>query len=180
MAATGKPFLRGNQLWKLRTEIGRDRLFKDGATLWGEAILYFDWCDRNPWLRAELVKFQGEADQYDVPVGRPYTMDGLCVYLGVSGSYFRTAKGELREKIEKGKATPEEVAVLEVIEQIELTVRTQQIEGASVGVFNANLITRINGIADNINNNNTGDAVLRVTVRDAATAANLDKLETLL
>lgn len=180
MGVLGKPFLKGNQLWKLRTEVGRDRLFKDGAALWGEALLYFDWCDRNPWLRAELVKFQGEAEQYDVPLGRPYTMDGLCVYLGVSGSYFRTAKGELREKIEKKAATDEEVLVLETIEQIELTVRTQQIEGASVGVFNANLISRINGIADNVNNNNTGDAVLRVTVRDAKTAENLDKLESLL
>lgn len=172
--------LTGNQFWKLRTVHGREAIFTDGALLWAEAILYFDWCDRNPWLKAELVKHQGEAEQYDVPLGRPYSMDGLTVYLGVSGSYFRSAKANLREKDEKGKATEADLSVLEAIERIETTIRTQQIEGAAVGVFNSNLVSRLNGLADNVNNNNTGDAVIRVTVRDEKTATDLEAFEDLL
>lgn len=172
--------LTGNKLWKLRSTHGREKIFSDAAILWGEAILYFDWCDRNPWLRTELVKYQGVAEEAEVPLGRPYTMDGLTVYLGVSGSYFRSAKDNLRSKEEKGKATPEDLDILEAIERIELTIRNQQIEGASVGVFNANLISRINGIADNVNQNNTGESSLRVTVRDQKTADALDDLESLL
>lgn len=174
-------FLVGNKMWKLRTTFGRDKIFGgDGSTLWAEACKYFDWCDRHPWYRAELVKYMGSADEAEVPLGRPYTMDGLTVYLGVSGSYFRMAKGNLREKIEAKRATPDEAVLLEVIERIEQVVRTQQIEGAAVGVFNTNLVARINGIADNVNNTNTGDAVLRVTVRDQETADALDELEDLL
>lgn len=172
--------LTGNQLWKLRTKHGRNRLFGDAAILWGEACKYFDWCDRHPWEKTELVKYQGYASEAEVPLGRPYSMDGLTVYLGVSGSYFRTAKGELREKIEKGKATAAEVELLETIERIEQTIRAQQIEGAAVGVFNAGLVARINAISDSVNVSNSGEAVVRVTVRDQETAANMDELEDLL
>jgi len=175
------PRLFGNQFWKLRTKHGKDKIFGgDGSTLWAEACAYFDWCDRHPWERVELVKYQGIAEEADVPLGRPYTMDGLTVYLGVSSSYFRTAKSALKEKMEAKRATPDELELLSVIECIEQTVRTQQVEGAAVGVFNANLISRINGIADNVNQNTTGDTVLRVSVRDQQTADNLAELDDLL
>lgn len=171
--------LTGNQLWKLRTKHGRDRLFGDATLLWDEACKYFDWCDRHPWEKTELVKYQGYASEAEVPLGRPYSMDGLTVYLGISGSYFRTAKGELREKIEKGKATAAETELLEMIEQIEQMIRTQQIEGAAVGVFNAGLVARINGISDNVNVTNS-QPVVKVSVRDTETDGYLAELDDLL
>lgn len=172
--------LVGNKFWKLRTKHGRDKLFSDAATLLEEAYAYFDWCDRHPWERTELVKYKGDHSEAEIPLGRPYTMDGLTYYLGVSGAYFRAAKANLKDKIEKRKATTEDEDLLEVIYLIEQAVRTQNIEGAAVGVFSASLVARIHGIAENINNNNTGEAVVRVTVRDQKTADNLDALEDLL
>lgn len=173
--------LVGNQFWKLRTTHGRTKLFGgDGAVLWEEAVRYFDWCDRNPWQKSELVKYKGDYEIANVPLGRPYTMDGLTVYLGVSPSYFRSAKANVSEKIDSKRATPEELLLMDVYERIENTVRTQQIEGGTVGVFNAAIIARLNGLAENVNNNNTGDAVIHVSVRDKATANNMDMLEDLL
>lgn len=172
--------LTGTQFWKLRTKHGRDRLFGDPALLWDEACKYFDWCDRHPQARYELVKYKGDATEAEVPLGRPYSMDGLTAYLHVSNSYFRTAKTQLREKVEKDAVTPVEVELLETIEHIEQTVRTQQIEGAAVGIFNAGLISRLNGLADTMNVSNSGEAVLRVSVRDQMTADNMKELESLL
>lgn len=172
--------LVGNKFWKLRTKHGREKLFSDGAALMEEAFKYFDWCDRHPWERTELVKYQGFASEADVPLGRPYTMDGLTYYLGVSGSYFRSAKGNLRDKIEKQRADASEVELLEAIELIEQVVRTQNIEGAAVGVFNGSLVARIHNLAETINQNNTGDAVVRVSVRDQKTADDLATLDDLL
>ena len=80
--------LVGNKFWNLRTKHGRDRLFSDAALLWAEACKYFDWCDRHPRERVELVKYKGEANEAVVPLGRPYSVDGLTLYLGVSSSYF--------------------------------------------------------------------------------------------
>lgn len=172
--------LTGNQLWKLRTKHGRDKIFSSGAILREEAIKYFDWCDRHPWQKVELVKYKGDFEEAEVPLGRPYTVDGLTVYLGVSGGYFRAAKSNIVEKRERTRATADDLDVLDAIEWVEQVCRTQNVEGAAVGVFNTNLIARYLCMADNVNQTNTGDAVLRVTVRDQATADNLDALEDLL
>lgn len=170
----------GNKFWKLRTKHGREKIFSDAEVLREEAFKYFDWCDRHPLERMELVKYKGSASEAEVPLSRPYTMDGLTYYLGVSGSYFRGAKSNLKDKIERNKATWEEVALLETIELIEQVIRMQNIEGAAVGLFSPNLVARIHNIAENVNSNNTGDAVVRVTVRDQATADNLEALDDLL
>lgn len=171
--------LTGNQFWRLRTKHGKDKLFGDPSVLRDEACLYFDWCDRHPWLKSELVKYRGMADEAEVPLGRPYSMDGFTCYLGVSGSYFRSAKGNIKEKIERGTATAVELYLLDTIEWVEQVVRTQQIEGAAVGVFNAGLVARINGIADNTNVN-TSTPVLRVTVEGQGAAQALGDLDSLL
>lgn len=173
-------FKTKNELWKQRTTHGKDKIFGDPELLMQEALRYFDWCDRTPWMRAELVKYKGDAEHYDTPLGRPYTMDGLTVVLGVSGAYFRAAKANIRDREEKGVATPNDLAILETILTIETIVRNQQIEGAAVGVFNSNLISRMNNIADNINNVNTGETTLKVTVRDQQTADDLNELDALL
>lgn len=171
--------LTGNQLWRLRTKHGRSRIFGDPAILWEEACNYFDWCDRHPWEKTELVKHQGVATEAEVPLGRPYSVDGLTVYLGVSSSYFRTAKSELREKIEKGKATTAETELLEMIERIEQTIRTQQIEGAAVGVFSTSLVNRLNGLSDNVNVTKD-QPIVKVSVRDSETDRYLSELDDLL
>lgn len=169
-------YLKGKQ-WQLRSVHGRGKIFADGELLRAEAKLYFQWCDQNPRMKAELVKHQGTAEQYDVPLGRPYTMDGLCNYLGVSGAYFRAARIGLDAKIAKQLATVEEEELREAIAWIEDTTRNDQIEGGLVGQYNANLVSRLNGLADNVNNNVSGPAVLSISVRDDATAQNLTLLE---
>jgi len=168
--------LKGNKFWELRTKHGKDKIFSDPKTLWEEAKLYWDWCDRSPWMRPELVKYKGDAEEYEIPLGRPYSLDGLTIYLGVSGAYFRAAKINLTNKIEEGKATPIEEALLEAIEMIITVTRTQNLEGAAVNVFNANIMARQHSLAETINQNSTGDAVVRVTVRDQETADNLSAL----
>lgn len=170
------PRLKGNKLWKLRTKHGKDAIFGDAALLIQHAEAYFDWCDTHPRYRPELVKYKGDYEEAEISLGRPYSMDGLTIYLGVSESYFRTRKRELKEKIESGRATDAEVEVAEAIERIQTICRNEQIEGALVGQYKEALTARLNGIADNINQNNTGDSIVRVTVRDKETADNLDLL----
>lgn len=171
---------KGAQFWKLRSKHGRDKIFADPKVLLKEAEAYFEWCDKHPWYRAELVKYQGVADEVGVTMRRPYTMEGLTRYLGVSAGYFRAAKTNLKDKIERGKAAGCEVELLDAIEQIELVVRAQQLEGAMLGVFSPNLVARINGIAENTKVANSEGAVLRVSVRDEKTAETIKKLEEIL
>lgn len=116
----------------------------------------------------------------ELALGRPYSMDGFTIFCGVSGAYFRARKVTLNDKEEAKTATPEELAVLDTIHLIESIVRTQRFDGAAVGLFNSNLISRVDGYADNINQNNTGEVRQTVVVRDQKTADNLKKLDEML
>ena len=73
------------------------------------------------------------------PVARPYTLSGLCIYLGCSESYFRTFEFNNTENVD------DFIAVIETIKDI---IKTQQYEGAIVGAFKENIIARLQGLKD--------------------------------
>lgn len=123
--------------WKRRAKHGRDKLFANAELLWKAACNYFEWCDENPWIKKDWVG--KDAEEVERPVARPYTLSGLCLYLGVGEAYFRQFKSEQ-------KKCPPDFST--VIDQIYSTIETQQFEGAAVGAFNANIISRKLGLAD--------------------------------
>lgn len=172
--------MKGNEFWKLRTKHGRDKLFSDPVLLLETAYEYFKLCDRSPWVRPELVKYQGDATEYEISLGRPYSMDGFTIYLGVSGAYFRAAKANIKTKIEQKRATAIEEELLETIQMIETICYTQSLEGATVRVFDAGIITRRLGLTENMQINQTGEAKITVTVRDQETADDLAALDDIL
>lgn len=138
---------RRNQFWKNRSKHGRDKLFTTPDLLWTAATEYFEWCDKNPWIKNEAIKSGDYAGQIvKVPTSRPYTLTGLSLYLDVNADYFRQFKENLKEN---------EQDFSWVITRIEETIYTQKFEGAAIGAFNANIIARDLGLADNQNNTNT-------------------------
>lgn len=129
-----------NKFWELRTKHGRDKIFTTPDLLWTAATEYFKWCDDNPWIKNEAIKSGDLAGQIiKVPTSRPYTLTALCLYLGVNADYFRQFKENLKE---------DEQDFSWVITRIEETIYTQKFEGASVGMFNANIIARDLGLTD--------------------------------
>lgn len=136
---------KGNQFWKLRSKHGRDKLFASAPLLWEAAMEYFEWCDNNPWIKKDWVG--KDADEVNRPTARPYTLSGLCLYLGCNSAYFRTFKAQLPEGEEDFNT---------VITRIEETLYTQKFEGAAVGAFNANIIARDLGLVDRQENKLSG------------------------
>lgn len=134
----------GNQFWKLRSKHGRDKLFSDPEALWEAACEYFEWCGLNPWVKNEAVKSGDLAGQLiQIPTERPFTISGLCIYLGVNTKYFNDFADYTQDKdddISKGFS--------EIITRIREATYTQKFEGAAVGAFNANIIARDLGLAD--------------------------------
>lgn len=126
-----------NQLWKLRSKHGRDKLFATPELLWEAACEYFKWCDDNPWIKKEAIKSGDLAGTtMDIPTQRPYTLTGFCLYCNASEEWWRNFK----------RAGCSDF--LGVISEIESVIETQQFEGASVGAFNANIIARKLGLSD--------------------------------
>jgi hypothetical protein len=65
---------KNNQFWKARGKHGRDKIFSSPGILWEAVCEYFQWCDDNKWDGKKI---------------RPYTIEGLCVFLDIDSRTFR-------------------------------------------------------------------------------------------
>jgi DNA-packaging protein gp3 len=129
-----------NQFWRNRSTHGREKLFATAHLLKEASEEYFNWVDAHPLYNVEAVKSGDNAGMLiKVPISRPYTLSGLCTYVGCSESYFR---------VFRNTSKPSDEDFLTVIEEIENIITTQQFEGAAVGHFNANIIARKQGLKE--------------------------------
>lgn len=127
----------GNQFWKLRSKHGRDTLFESSDKLWEAACEYFEWCDDNPFTE---IDYRGkDMIMVELPKMRPYTMHGLCIYLGCNTAYFKNFKLQNKGKSEDFNA---------IITRIEEIIYNQKFSGAASGFFNPNIIARDLGLSD--------------------------------
>jgi hypothetical protein len=149
MGKGGAP--KGNEYWKLRSKHGRDKLFETPELLWEAACEYFQWCNEHPWKRREAIK-SGEmaGEVMEIDTERPYTLSGLCLYLGCNEAYFRIFKSQLPEGEQDFNT---------VISAIEQTIYTQKFEGAAVGSFNANIIARDLGLSEKTDFTSKGEQI---------------------
>ena len=123
---------RGNKFWMNRAKHGRDLLFASPTLLWEAACEYFDWCVSNPIV--DPRSFGGKQK-----IQRPFTMQGLCLFLNCNTAYFRTFKAQLKKEHKDFNT---------IIQDIEDTVYQQKFENAAIGVYNQNIIARDLGLAD--------------------------------
>lgn len=127
---------KGNQFWKLRSKHGRDKLFTTPDLLWEAACEYFEWCDKNPWIVIKDKTKGNKKETEKTPTQHPYTISGFLSYCGANAGYWSEFKDAKHEDFS------------EVISRVENIIETQQLEGAIVGAFNANIIARKLGLAD--------------------------------
>jgi len=137
----------GNQFWKLRSKHGRDKIFATPLIMWDAACEYFEYVTNNPDFETKPMAVSNgmnagsEIQMIEIPVKQPFTLQGLCLYLDCSTSYFRAFKSTLKET---------DKDFLTIIEKIEEVVYNQKFSGAASGFFNANIIARDLGIKENI------------------------------
>lgn len=137
MSSESTQFKPGNQWWLQRSKHGRDTLFESPELLWQAACEYFQKTDERKWKRKDWVG--KDAVEVEREVDTPYTMTGLCLYLGCNDSYFRNFLNQ--ERANKAEFSS-------VIENIKQVIYTQKFEGAAVGTYNANIIARDLGLRD--------------------------------
>ena len=146
---------KGNQFWKIRSKHGRDKLFATSDKLWEAACEYFEWCDANPWAETQTKEKTGNLKETtNTPTARPYTLSGLCIYLGCSTHYISQVTSRLEDDEEDFSS---------VITRIEEIIYTQKFEGAAVGAFNANIIARDLGLRDKQELSGPGGGPIEIT-----------------
>lgn len=141
------PAPKGNQFWKLRNKHGRDKLFKSAELLWEAACEYFEWVDKNPLKEQKAFSTKSGIQTTNLNLMRPYTITGLCLYLGCNQDYFNQFESNLSDKDKDFSG---------VITRIRETIYTQKFEGAACNLLNANIIARDLGLKDKQEHEHTG------------------------
>lgn len=125
-------FQNGNQFWKLRTKHGRDKLFTTPEILWDACCEYFQATDNRKWIKVEYVG--KDAERVEVPITTPYTLTGLHIFLDIDEKTWSNYK--------------QRTDYIGVITHVEKIIYTQKFEGATVGIFKENIISRDLGLTD--------------------------------
>lgn len=69
---------------------GSEVVYDNPERLLCEAYKYFAWCDNTPLYKTDVLKSGKDAGSFlEIPVLRPYTITGLCIYCGISEKTFR-------------------------------------------------------------------------------------------
>lgn len=127
-----------NSFWKLRAKHGRDKIFTSPEIFLESAYEYFEHCDLNPWMKNEAVKsgeYTGQIIQ--VPTQKPYTIQGLCIFLGITEQTWLNYSNDEKYK-----------DFFDVFTHVRQIIENNQFEGATVGAYNAAIIARKLGLAD--------------------------------
>lgn len=126
---------KGNKFYKKRAKDGRELIYKDPSELLEASYEYFDWCNKNPVKREEVIKGGILAGTtVKVNITRPYTLGGLCIHIGIGK---RTFDGYC----EREDFVPITTHIREIIQQ-------NQIEGAMSGTYKENIVARLLGLAE--------------------------------
>jgi hypothetical protein len=156
---------KGNDFWKLRAKSGRDKIFSSPEVFLEEAYNYFDSCNENPWFKNEAIKSGDMAGVIiNIPTQRPYTLQGLCVFLNIDTQTFRN--------YETNEIYKDFFGVFRHIHEI---IECNQLEGATVGCYNANIIGRLLGLAETVNT--TSNVKQEIVVSTPETKQALEDLK---
>lgn len=124
-----------NEFYKRRQKDGRELIYKTPDLLLNEAYKYFDWCNKNPVKKNEAIKSGPTAGKIiQIPTQRPYTIQQLCVYIGISLNTFKNY--ETRDNF------------LTVTTHIREIIQANQLEGAMVEAYNHNIVARLLGLSE--------------------------------
>lgn len=151
-------FKPGNKAWQRRSKHGRDKIFSDPESMVEEFSGYCDWAEKHPWYSHEWKSISNgtglgsDLVKKKLPLVRAWTMIDFAHYLGVSASWFRNFKRNMKANT----ALPPQVRhdFLTVIDFIEEAVYNQKYSAAAAGLLKENLIARDLGLAEKSINEN--------------------------
>lgn len=132
---------KGNKFWELRSKHGRDKIFQTPEAMWEAACEYFQWCQDNPLISVEI--YGKDAIECKVPKMRPFTMEGVCHFMGVNTNYFRDFSLGLA-----GKDDQTSKDFSQIVTRIRETIERQQYEGASSGFLNSSIVAKKLGLSE--------------------------------
>jgi hypothetical protein len=122
-------------------KVGKPRKVKSPEQMWEVACQYFKECDSTPWVK---VDYRGKnLKRVEIPTCRPYTIKGLYAFFRAKGM-----TGRLEDYRKNRNGRFEEYS--DVVQRINDIIKSQKLEGALVGAFNASLVSYELGIGPRV------------------------------
>lgn len=112
----------------IKSRRGRKYIFKSGDDLWNAACEYFQWCEDKPLIKVGYNRYSKK--QVLIPIARPFQVRGLCLFLGVNRNWLTRLRSCNNEEL-SSTAT-----------RVYETIWVQNFEGAAIGIFNAQLMSK--------------------------------------
>lgn len=155
---TLRPDVVANHLWK-QVGKGRPRKVETTEELWDKACEYFQWVADNPLYEGKVFSTQRGIRKAVVPKMRAMTLEGLCLFLGISrDTWDKWCKGH-------GHDHPDPT-FLDACKFITFIIREQKFSGAAADLLNANLISRDLGLSDRQELSGPDGGPLEVSARE--------------
>lgn len=136
----------GNQWWKLRAKHGREKIFANPDLLWESACEYFEATEKRKWVKKDWVGKDAEMVYREADT--PFTITGLCIFLGIDLITWRNYKTNENYK-----------DFFNIITHIEQIIYTQKFEGAVNGTFKENIIARELGLGEKSDVTSNGETI---------------------
>lgn len=114
-----------------------ERLFNSGPELWAAACEYFEWVEDNPLKVEKVFQNNGMIVRADTPKARVMTIQGLCLFLGIS-----------RDTFHKWSVATDTDLLQSTCLMIRDVIYAQKFEGAASDLFNPTVISRDLGLRD--------------------------------
>jgi hypothetical protein len=136
-----------NKYWMFRNKHGRDHKYKP-EQLWDEFQDYYDWIQENPMIKYDVIRSGERAGEpVEIKMPRPLTIEGFCVFADITEHTFRSYE--------------ENKDFIPVTTRIRKSIETNQLEGASAGLYNPNIIARKLGLADKQQTEHSGKIIVK-------------------
>ena len=99
------------------------------------AYEYFDWCEKNPLIE---IDYRGAAPpvKIQLPKMRPFTIEGLSMFLHVNSAYLTRFEESLSDKEDELSKD-----FCQVITHVKEIIYRQKFEGAAAGFLNPTIIS---------------------------------------
>ena len=135
--------------------MGRPFKFKEPKEVWTLYQNYLEHLKQNPLYRNELIKSgdrAGEVISVEVPV--PPNIYGFCLFAGIERkTYYNYINGQVNGK-EGDNFDPNLIHIFTCVDD---DIKQKQLTGATVNLYNGNIVARITGLSDQVNVNHTGE-----------------------
>ena len=141
---------------------------------------YFEYADNNPLIKNEVVKTGKEAGKIlPVPMPVVYSIQGLCYHVDISReTFYDLIEKNRAETSENNKEGENNINTInrfsDICTRARRKINENQIDGATTGIFNPLVVSRLQGLTDKheVKATNTN---ISVNVVDEGLKGKLDK-----